>query len=84
MSIHYSRTLEEGPMEQLDLNLGTDPLPRRVSWSGGIEDGTEPEPHVLDVIDVAGRRYVLDCRLCRTTRMVLGYSLRSSSPTVLA
>lgn len=88
MTIPDDRTRDEGPMAQFDLNFGSDFVSPSWPPDGGWQDWSDAsgdhETHVFDVLDIAGRRYVLECRLCRTTRVVLGYSLRPWATAALA
>lgn len=92
MNFLDDRTLDERPMEQLDLDLGDTGRgffpPRTFNRTlGADEDDIGKQlyvPHQVDTLDIEGRAYELDCRICPITRMVVGYVLRRSPAAAIA
>lgn len=92
MNILDDRTLDEAPMEQLDLDLGDSGRgffpPRTFNRMLGAEEDDIGKqlyvPHQVDTLDIEGRAYELDCRICPITRMVVGYVLRRAPAAAIA
>lgn len=77
----FDRTLDGGLMDQLDLDFGDDgaflPPSGRRPFDDEADDGGHPEdPHQIGRLQIAGRRYELDCRIDPVTQFVVGYALR--------
>ena len=84
-----NRTLDEGPMDQLDLDFGDNgafvPPPGACPTDDAADDDRDPaDPHLIDCLDIAGRRYELDCRVDPLSLVVLGYALRLVPATAAA
>lgn len=92
MNILDDRTRDEDPMEQLDLDLGDSgrgvSQPRTFDRRLGAEEDVIGKqlyvPHQVGMLDIEGRAYELDCRICPITRMVLGYVLRRAPAPAIA
>jgi hypothetical protein len=75
------RILNEALTDQLDLDFGDNgawvPPGRDPAAEAAADDDFAPrDPHYIGCVRIAGRRYELDCRIDRATRVVLGYALR--------
>jgi hypothetical protein len=80
MNSFDDQALDEGLMDELDLPLGFY-TPREPPRGGPTavavpEDDDRDGTHHVNILDIQGRAYLLDCRIDPVSRVVLQYSLR--------